>query len=137
MANPKPKKIGRPKLPKGEAKGRIVPVRFATNTLKVMTKHSKDNQQSLSEWIREQAAVGAYPILERAMLCTIESGRSLPVSLKSIRYQMISQGGPLYNEPNQEEQVNVAISRLERDGRIRQEGSPGDTAPYYVRTYPS
>ena len=28
---PKPKKIGRPKLPKGEAKGRIVPVRFSAD----------------------------------------------------------------------------------------------------------
>ena len=29
-------KVGRPKLPKGEAKGRIVPVRFTADVLKVM-----------------------------------------------------------------------------------------------------
>jgi predicted HicB family RNase H-like nuclease len=45
-------KIGRPKLPKGEAKGRIVPVRFTADDLKVMAQAAKANKQSLSEWIR-------------------------------------------------------------------------------------
>jgi hypothetical protein len=35
---PKVKKMGRPKLPKGHAKGRIVPVRFSDEELKAMTK---------------------------------------------------------------------------------------------------
>ena len=34
MPQSKPKKIGRPKLPKGEAKGRIVPIRFNPADLK-------------------------------------------------------------------------------------------------------
>ena len=43
---------GRPKLPKGEAKGRIVPVRFAADDLKRITAAAKANQQTISEWIR-------------------------------------------------------------------------------------
>ena len=50
--NQKPKKIGRPKLPKGEAKGRIVPVRFTVEALKAMEAAAKASGQVLSEWIR-------------------------------------------------------------------------------------
>jgi hypothetical protein len=46
---PKVKKVGRPKLPKGEAKGKIVPVRFTHETLKAV---AKLNNQTVSEWIR-------------------------------------------------------------------------------------
>ncbi len=45
-------KIGRPKLPKGEAKGRIVPVRFTHDVLKAMTARAKASNQTVSEWIR-------------------------------------------------------------------------------------
>jgi predicted HicB family RNase H-like nuclease len=48
----KARKVGRPKLPKGEAKGRIVPVRFTSDDLKAMELAAKANDQSLSEWIR-------------------------------------------------------------------------------------
>jgi hypothetical protein len=48
----KPRKVGRPKLPKGEARGRIVPVRFSADELKAMMSFAKANKQSLSEWIR-------------------------------------------------------------------------------------
>jgi hypothetical protein len=44
--------VGRPKLPKGEAKGRIVPVRFTVNDLKTISKAAKANNQTVSEWIR-------------------------------------------------------------------------------------
>lgn len=47
------KKLGRPKLPKGEAKGRIVPVRFTGDDLKAMEHAAKTaGHISLSEWIR-------------------------------------------------------------------------------------
>ena len=49
---PKPKKVGRPKLPKGEAKGRIVPVRFTGDALKAMEAAAKASKQNVSEWIR-------------------------------------------------------------------------------------
>jgi len=45
-------KVGRPKLPKGEAKGRIVPVRFTGDDLKAMESAAKAAKQTLSEWIR-------------------------------------------------------------------------------------
>jgi hypothetical protein len=48
----KRKKIGRPKLPKGEAKGRIVPVRFNTQDLKRIESAARANHQTVSEWIR-------------------------------------------------------------------------------------
>ena len=48
----KARKPGRPKLPKGEAKGKIVPVRFAPEDLKAITAAAKANKQSISEWIR-------------------------------------------------------------------------------------
>lgn len=48
----KTRKVGRPKLPKGEAKGRIVPVRFTSDDLKTMEAAAKASDKSLSEWIR-------------------------------------------------------------------------------------
>jgi len=48
----KPRKVGRPKLPKGEAKARIVPVRFNADDLKAIEDAAKASQQNLSEWIR-------------------------------------------------------------------------------------
>jgi predicted HicB family RNase H-like nuclease len=46
------RKPGRPKLPKGEAMGRIVPVRFTGEALRAMEAKAKATQQTLSEWIR-------------------------------------------------------------------------------------
>lgn len=48
----KVKRVGRPKLPKGEAKGRIVPIRFTGDDLKAMAAAAKASKQTLSEWIR-------------------------------------------------------------------------------------
>ena len=45
----KPKKIGRPKLPKGEAKGRIVPVRFSAEEVQRITKAATASKQKVSE----------------------------------------------------------------------------------------
>jgi hypothetical protein len=52
MPQSKPKKIGRPKLPKGDAKGRIVPIRFNANDLKRIEAAAKANQKTTSEWVR-------------------------------------------------------------------------------------
>lgn len=46
------KKVGRPKLPKGEAKGKIVPVRFNADDIKAVMTKAKSQNQSVSEWIR-------------------------------------------------------------------------------------
>ena len=54
------KKRGRPKLPKGELKGRIVPVRFSDAELKLFAKAAKASEQdSLSAWIRHTLRVAA------------------------------------------------------------------------------
>lgn len=60
MPQPKPKKIGRPKLPKGDAKGRIVPIRFNAHDLKRIESAAKASNKNVSEWIREtvSAAIG-------------------------------------------------------------------------------
>ena len=49
---PKPKKVGRPKLAKGEAKGKIVPIRFNAEDLKKVTAAAKAKDQTVSEWVR-------------------------------------------------------------------------------------
>jgi hypothetical protein len=48
----KPRKVGRPKLPKGEAKGRIVPVRFTPDETKAIEAAARASKQTVSEWIR-------------------------------------------------------------------------------------
>ena len=60
MANPKKRKPGRPKLPKGEAKGKIVPVRFTADERKIVESAAKANNQTLSDFVRStiRAAVG-------------------------------------------------------------------------------
>jgi len=52
MAKQTKPKIGRPKLPKGEAKGRIVPVRFNAGEVKRITAAANARNQKVSEWIR-------------------------------------------------------------------------------------
>lgn len=50
---PKTKKIGRPKLPKGHAKGTIIPVRVNGEDRKLFEKAAKaDGHKTLSGWIR-------------------------------------------------------------------------------------
>jgi len=49
---PKRRKVGRPALPKGEAKGQIVPVRFKTEDLRAIEAAAKKENQTVSEWIR-------------------------------------------------------------------------------------
>lgn len=52
MPQPKAKKVGRPKLAKGTAKARIVPVRFDADLLKRVTAASKASGLTVSEWVR-------------------------------------------------------------------------------------
>ena len=48
------KKLGRPRLPKGEAKGKIVPVRLNNEELKLLTKAvNASEHKTLSSWIRQ------------------------------------------------------------------------------------
>jgi predicted HicB family RNase H-like nuclease len=52
MPKQKKIKIGRPTLPKGQAKGKTVPVRFKPEELKRIESAAKSNKQTVSEWIR-------------------------------------------------------------------------------------
>lgn len=52
MANQKKRKPGRPKLPKGETKGKIVPVRFTSDEMKRITAAAKADSMTVSDWIR-------------------------------------------------------------------------------------
>ncbi len=58
---PKPRKPGRPTLPKGAAKGSIVPVRFSPEDRKKVEAAAKASHKTVSEWIRGTllAAIGA------------------------------------------------------------------------------
>lgn len=49
----KPRSVGRPKLPKGHAKARIVPVRFKAEALRRITTAAKGSNQTVSESIRK------------------------------------------------------------------------------------
>ena len=50
---PKAKKMGRPKLPKGHAKGDIIPVRVNPDDRKLFEKAAKASEhKTLSAWIR-------------------------------------------------------------------------------------
>jgi hypothetical protein len=46
------KKAGRPKLPKGEAMGSVIQVRFTADDTKGIAAAAKANKQTVSEWIR-------------------------------------------------------------------------------------
>jgi len=52
MPAPKPKKVGRPLLPKGNAKAATVRVRSMPSELRAYEMAAKAKKQSLSEWIR-------------------------------------------------------------------------------------
>ena len=60
-ATQKKRKPGRPKLPKGEAKGKIMPVRLTADRIKAVEAAAKANKQTVSEWVRStiDAALGA------------------------------------------------------------------------------
>ena len=49
---PKPKKAGRPKLPKGHAKGRVLAMRLTDEEIKNFTAAAKAKKQTVSEWMR-------------------------------------------------------------------------------------
>lgn len=50
---PKPKKVGRPTLPKAHAKSNIVPVRFKGEDLKRVQAAARAKGQTVSHFIRE------------------------------------------------------------------------------------
>jgi hypothetical protein len=59
-SKPKPKKAGRPRMAKGEAKGSIVPVRFSPDERRRVELAAKASRQTVSAWVRStlSAAIG-------------------------------------------------------------------------------
>jgi hypothetical protein len=56
----KTRKPGRPKLPKGHAKGKILPVRVNLDDMKAFTKAAKASEhKTLSAWIRHTLRMAA------------------------------------------------------------------------------
>jgi len=49
---PKPKPVGRPKLPKGNAKDEMLRIRATTEELRAFDRAAKVSNQKRSEWIR-------------------------------------------------------------------------------------
>jgi predicted HicB family RNase H-like nuclease len=52
MPEAKPKRAGRPALPKGEAKGKMLRIRVAPATLRTIEAKAKGQKLTVSEWIR-------------------------------------------------------------------------------------
>jgi uncharacterized protein (DUF1778 family) len=50
---PKPKPVGRPTLPKGEAKAKITPIRLSPDDRKRVEAAAKAKKQTVSEWVRK------------------------------------------------------------------------------------
>ncbi len=59
MPTPKPKRVGRPTLPKGNAKDVMLRVRVTADDLKAMKALAKGNKLSVSEWIRSTLRTAA------------------------------------------------------------------------------
>jgi uncharacterized protein (DUF1778 family) len=51
-SQPKPKPVGRPKLPKGNAKAEMLRIRATSDELRAFDKAAKVSKQKRSEWIR-------------------------------------------------------------------------------------
>jgi hypothetical protein len=49
---PKPRKVGRPKLPKGDAKAETLRIRVTPDELRSFEGLAKANKQTVSEWVR-------------------------------------------------------------------------------------
>lgn len=57
----KPSKRGRPPLPKGDAKAIMLRVRITPDELTAVEKAAKENNQTVSEWVRNRITGGIEP----------------------------------------------------------------------------
>ena len=56
----KPKKPGRPKLPKGEARAETLRIRVTSSELKAYNLTAKNGKQTVSDWIRDALNAATY-----------------------------------------------------------------------------
>jgi uncharacterized protein (DUF1778 family) len=62
MPTPKPRKVGRPKLPKGQAKATPIQVRLNPDDRKAVERAAKAKRQTVSDWIRTAIVSGLEAI---------------------------------------------------------------------------
>ena len=60
-SKPKPKKPGRPRMAKGEAKGTIMPVRLSPEERKRVEAAAKASNQTVSAWVRGTLSAALQP----------------------------------------------------------------------------
>jgi predicted HicB family RNase H-like nuclease len=59
MPTSKPKRVGRPTMPKGNAKAVMLRVRVTADDLKAIAAQAKASKQNVSEWIRSTLRTAA------------------------------------------------------------------------------
>ncbi|PYV71679.1 MAG: hypothetical protein DMG96_28305 [Acidobacteria bacterium] len=66
-------RVGRAKLPKGAAKGRIIPVRFTPDDLRAIEEAAKAQNQTISEWGEEYDSCDDSEVKPRSSTLEIKS----------------------------------------------------------------
>ena len=112
MPQPKPRKVGRPKLPKGDAKGRIVQVRFNANDLKRIESAAKQRRSKVAS-NGEPRALGPLAAVKRIFAGHAFAPAVQPVAMRGEQQDAPAGGAPKTRlKELDERQVNLA----ERDG---------------------
>jgi hypothetical protein len=102
----KPRSVGRPKLPKGHAKARIVPVRFKADDLRRITAAAKASNQTVSEFIRQGIRPMTMPTPEEFKE---RNPTATPPAITAYR-RLYDTVGKSYNE------MMESVQRFENDG---------------------
>lgn len=119
MPKPKTRKVGRPMLAKGEAKGKIVPVRLDPDDYKIVTAAAKAGDQTLSAWIRHTLRTTAVQqmfdgTLHNAMRIILLDCESYTATTKELSVEIERRG--LYTRKDGEaaraRQINARVRKF-------------------------
>jgi hypothetical protein len=120
----KTKRAGRPKLPKGEAMGRVIQVRFTAKDTRAIEASAKASNQTVSEWIRSmvyQWFPAHCPACNENVRATIGMSRSeLVAALEQDSDVLLVHAFPLapdHKFPAKKEQKNIIRKRI-ADGTL-------------------
>jgi hypothetical protein len=118
------KKAGRPKLPKGEAMGRIIQVRFTAPDIKTIEAAAKATTETVSEWMRSmfyQLTPAHCPACKEDVRANIAMSRDdLIAALDGGTEVLLTHAFPLANDhkfPARKEQLEIIRKRI-ADGVI-------------------
>jgi hypothetical protein len=113
------KKAGRPKLPKGEAMGRVIQVRLTAQDTKAIEAAAKATNQTVSEWIRGliyQWFPAHCPVCKEDVRATIGMSRDdLIAALKRDADVLLVHAFPLapdHKFPAKKEQKDIIRKRI-------------------------